>query len=292
MSDRRAACAECGESFTTNQPNRKYCGKSCRDKARHRNYYAKHGPKLQVQVRECIVCGVTFTAHRASSQLRRKHGDQYRRTCSRECGAASIARTCADCGAKCGGSKRCEACKFERSRPRCPVVTGTECKWCGVFLVKWTGGRRARGGNGYCSRACWDMVNDPRRRMVTQIHYADCRECGTFFVGPLRKYFCSQLCAIRASNRDRRHRERAAGVRLSGSITLREVAVRDGWRCHLCGKKVPDRESRSRDLDPTIDHLIPLSDGGEHVPENVALAHFLCNSTRGARGTVQLRLAS
>jgi len=36
-------------------------------------------------------------------------------------------------------------------------------------------------------------------------------------------------------------------------------------------------------LAPTIDHLIPLADGGSDSPANVATAHFLCNSTKGER---------
>jgi 5-methylcytosine-specific restriction endonuclease McrA len=41
---------------------------------------------------------------------------------------------------------------------------------------------------------------------------------------------------------------------------------------------------------PTIDHLLPLCDGGDDVRANVQLAHFLCNSRRGAGGVVQLAL--
>jgi 5-methylcytosine-specific restriction endonuclease McrA len=42
---------------------------------------------------------------------------------------------------------------------------------------------------------------------------------------------------------------------------------------------------------PTIDHIIPLSAGGDDTKANVRLAHFLCNSRRGNRGDVeQLKL--
>jgi 5-methylcytosine-specific restriction endonuclease McrA len=41
---------------------------------------------------------------------------------------------------------------------------------------------------------------------------------------------------------------------------------------------------------PTIDHLIPISEDGEDAPANVQLAHFICNSIRGAGGVVQLAL--
>lgn len=54
-----------------------------------------------------------------------------------------------------------------------------------------------------------------------------------------------------------------------------DIALRDNWRCHLCGKKV-SRATWS------LDHLIPLIRGGNHTPDNVALAHRVCNSRRGA----------
>lgn len=74
------------------------------------------------------------------------------------------------------------------------------------------------------------------------------------------------------------------------SFTLREIAERDGWRCHLCNRKVPDRPFRSRPLDATIDHLVPVSAGGDHTRANVALAHFACNWKRADVGPAQLRL--
>ena len=33
-------------------------------------------------------------------------------------------------------------------------------------------------------------------------------------------------------------------------------------------------------LAATLDHIVPLSCGGEHSEANVQLAHFLCNSTK------------
>jgi 5-methylcytosine-specific restriction endonuclease McrA len=62
-----------------------------------------------------------------------------------------------------------------------------------------------------------------------------------------------------------------------------EIAQRDNWRCHMCGRKVTQRTW-------SIDHLIPLSKGGNHTRRNVALAHFKCNASRGNRGKAQLLL--
>jgi hypothetical protein len=64
------------------------------------------------------------------------------------------------------------------------------------------------------------------------------------------------------------------------------IIARDKSICHICKKPV-------RKVDITLDHLIPLSQGGPHTAQNLAVAHFSCNSRRGAgRLPAQLRLFS
>ena len=68
------------------------------------------------------------------------------------------------------------------------------------------------------------------------------------------------------------------------AITLRKLAERDNWRCHICGKRVSEKRW-------SMDHLVPLSKGGPHTFANVALAHLKCNQRRGVdRLPAQLRL--
>lgn len=60
------------------------------------------------------------------------------------------------------------------------------------------------------------------------------------------------------------------------------VADRDGWVCWLCGTDV-DREARwPNTLCASLDHVVPLSRGGQHTYTNVRLAHFICNTRRQA----------
>lgn len=73
-------------------------------------------------------------------------------------------------------------------------------------------------------------------------------------------------------------------------ITLREIAERDGWKCHLCGEHVEDQPYDYRASDGTLDHLIPVADGGTHTRDNVRLAHMGCNAKRNTGGEVQLLL--
>jgi 5-methylcytosine-specific restriction endonuclease McrA len=82
-------------------------------------------------------------------------------------------------------------------------------------------------------------------------------------------------------------RERTAE---SEPYTLEEIAARDRYICGLCRKRVA-MTKRVPDLRaPTVDHLLPLSDGGSDTKANVQLAHFSCNARRHTGGVVQLAL--
>jgi 5-methylcytosine-specific restriction endonuclease McrA len=76
-------------------------------------------------------------------------------------------------------------------------------------------------------------------------------------------------------------------------ISWRTVGERDSWICHLCLKKVPQQPGKAKSpKGATVDHLIPLARGGEHVWKNVALAHRYCNVSRSTEGIAQLKLVS
>ena len=61
------------------------------------------------------------------------------------------------------------------------------------------------------------------------------------------------------------------------------IYERDKWRCHLCGGQVDRLLSGNDRMGPTLDHVVPLSKGGEHSNANVALAHRICNIRKGNR---------
>jgi len=78
----------------------------------------------------------------------------------------------------------------------------------------------------------------------------------------------------------RRARKLAAFVEF---VTVTELLRRDRRRCGLCQRIVAKK-------DASIDHIIPLSRGGEHSYRNTQLAHLECNRQKGARSRGQLRL--
>jgi 5-methylcytosine-specific restriction endonuclease McrA len=79
--------------------------------------------------------------------------------------------------------------------------------------------------------------------------------------------------AKRAENENRRRvRKRAGRVEKVDPWAIYE---RDGGRCHICGRHVAKK-------DMSLDHLIPVSKGGDHLAVNIRLAHLRCNIKRGA----------
>jgi hypothetical protein len=77
----------------------------------------------------------------------------------------------------------------------------------------------------------------------------------------------------------RRMRKISATVEV---VKRNEVYQRDGGRCHICGKLVPKHWH--------LDHLVPLSQGGEHSYKNVAVSCVVCNLRKGTKRCAQLRL--
>lgn len=93
----------------------------------------------------------------------------------------------------------------------------------------------------------------------------------------------------RAANSDRRYannaRRRALlrGAPVRDQIRKSDVWERDRGICHLCGKRANPRDWH-------LDHLLPLSCGGDHSMNNVAVSHPSCNLRKKNTGPSQLRL--
>lgn len=81
---------------------------------------------------------------------------------------------------------------------------------------------------------------------------------------------------------------RTRGSADAENFSLDEIFERDSGLCHLCGQKVARKTKRRRD-GPSMDHIVPVSQGGPHTRENVALAHFSCNASRRVRHVEEFR---
>jgi 5-methylcytosine-specific restriction endonuclease McrA len=62
-----------------------------------------------------------------------------------------------------------------------------------------------------------------------------------------------------------------------------DIAQRDRWTCSLCGQRILRNAKVPHPRALTMDHVVPISEGGDDAPWNVKAAHFRCNSVKGNR---------
>lgn len=146
------------------------------------------------------------------------------------------------------------------------------------------------------------------REFLDTIHV--CKECGKrFTMRELRESnpwnfsdsptFCSLSCSHRYHGRISKHRRREKKRAGDCDLSLRELDERDNHTCYLCGGQTDWNDYRvdgsgnfvAGDMYPSMDHVIPLADGGTHTDGNLRIAHRLCNALKGDRSVDEAREA-
>lgn len=146
------------------------------------------------------------------------------------------------------------------------------------------------------------------REFLDTIHV--CKECGReFTLRELREdnpwnfsdkpTFCSLSCSHRYHGRIARHRRREKKRAGDCDLSLRELDERDNHTCYLCGRQTDWNDYRvdcsgnfvAGDMYPSMDHVIPLADGGTHTEGNLRIAHRLCNALKGDRSVEEAMAA-
>jgi len=103
-----------------------------------------------------------------------------------------------------------------------------------------------------------------------------CREC--------KKSYDAEYRVTNAGKRRESHARRRALTRGVGSERLSVAALwaRDDGICALCGEAVDVGLKYPNPRSWSIDHVMPLSLGGQHRMDNVRITHLDCNVRRGA----------
>jgi hypothetical protein len=225
------------------------------------------------------------------------------------------------------------SCRLSRPKPAPVPKTVVPCAHCGADFDKWhprqrfcskrcnrvDETRRARARNNpdhrrhgvcmHCSGTCRVFVCDVcreqkkreralaikehrrvngRKKYKKPIKRGVCRRCEV----KCENYVCNDCQRDVVEQGRRKYRERLQGIK-SEPYTSREIAERDGWRCQLCRKPVNPRKRHPDPMCASIDHIVPISQGGTDVRANVQLAHLFCNMSKGNRAVPdgeQLRL--
>lgn len=112
-----------------------------------------------------------------------------------------------------------------------------------------------------------------------------CKQCGKPFFGDI--LYCSTECQNRAKNSSHAKAIKRANI-IDNTITLDKLYRRDKGICWICGGMCDYEDNRVNErgffivgkMYPSIDHVYPLSKGGDHTWGNVKLAHHYCNTLK------------
>ena len=261
------ACPRCGVVFNCAYVSqdravlvRKYCSRECRSQASSDVLSGRGKPPNA----ECERCGAPFTKGKQASK----------RFCSYRCGKA----------AKAGWIKRvpmacawCDKPIVRQIRPDCPrSFCDAACRM--AYAVCVTRGKSSQPWSPPRPKP-QPLPDSPRPRFA----YGTCPQCGESFMQDLRvtttTLYCSSKCGDKAGRDRRRARKRDAYV---ADVWRPRIYKRDGYRCQICGGKLAMGKSVPHPKAPTIDHIIPLAEGGTHEPANCQAAHFMCNATKSS----------
>ena len=235
-------------------------------------------------------------------------------------------KPCPQCGGKCGlNSQLCPSCRRANRAPKprdclfclvpfTPKVkttakycstdcrnthkyrltkdaehgTPAECAWC---FTLFTSSSHRPCCSSKCSTARDQHYLTWRRPFVCQLPTCvDCDVVISMSTHGKRCPSCQITFDVRRLNFSEARRKRAERDG-DTDIHWRPLGDRDAWTCHLCGLRVQKVAGSAKSAHgATVDHLVPISEGGTHTWDNVALAHRSCNLSRGVGGSVQLRM--
>ena len=241
-------CAACGSIFYAQNENQVCCSSECGlAMGRKKKYYI------------CQYCGQPFWKPNA---VRKRY-------CCKECQQAARHD---------GAVERHKGL----SPPPEPEAYQRKCLWRGEpFETKYP-------NNLYCSPTCSYEGNKRLRRdqwrAEYQPHVFHCKECArlvTTECGHTKSEFCSEECSEKFRAREyKNHRKEQMKEAFKSPVYFKRIYARGQGLCQICGLPVPYDKSPDKLWAATIDHIIPLSKGGTHEPNNCQLTHRLCNSIK------------
>ena len=149
-----------------------------------------------------------------------------------------------------------------------------------------------------CSRYCGELLRGrtpggtPKR--LKPFYVAQCKIClDLIFSLQPNRVLCENPECFKISNRQHglaqyaknperfktaAHRRRAIfNSVFVEDVKLSKVANRDKWICHLCNQPVEKGLKNRNPKMASLDHVIPISKGGEHSYSNTKLSHYECN---------------
>ena len=259
MSDGTCLCARCGASFEVTRPNKRFCSERCRKRAEGQRLRSSRSASARV-FRTCVMedCRTEFEC--STGSLRRFCSERCRRRAKER--RRRIKRSSWPCavdgcdGAGVNSSQLCDmhadrrksGIPFDRPKYAQPKLS-TRPPFCTV--------------DG-CSKKTW--YRDRCKRHYLEFHARQGKEWAIVEYEP--GGYRSKTAVYGGSY---------------GVVDRFAVFERDDWVCQLCGEPVDPSVAGPDPLAASLDHIVPVSFGGDHSIENAQLAHLGCNAAKGNR---------
>jgi len=140
-----------------------------------------------------------------------------------------------------------------------------------------------------CSSSCYEKRSEALWLQDKNSRFGPprtCKQCAKVFTygGDAFKEFCSRSCASecaketkRRSSQIRRARKAKATIEHFGPTY---ILKRDDYICQACGVKTRPDKKPTHPQYPNVDHIVPLSMGGEHSKKNCRCVCASCNSKK------------
>lgn len=249
---RKVKCKSCGLEHETVKTHTKFCSDKCRVV-----YNKKNGGSL---TKQCAWCNKEIKTYKKNRVF-----------CNNDCYRLYV-----------------DSQPRKEPEPYVHVLkTERKCKQCGSTFKATSGVSRT-----LCSYECRSANSSAlsvrKRREENILNDRECINCGVVFNSQYNVRACSQECSNKYMNRlkEYKRRKRLLGNgRIDKDITLDKLIKRDKNVCYLCGLECNKKDFH---LDgsgyfitgkgyPSVEHIKPVSKGGEHTWDNVKLAHHYCN---------------
>lgn len=225
--------------------------------------------------------------------------------CSPACFSATHERRCEECGtafaANPGADSRkfcslvCNAAYQSRTRGAAPRVGRTCIQCAATFKANNAEQRTCSHECARAYRAAHKPAPEPKLPKPSRVYFPVCKGCGRVFCArSAAKRWCSYRCQVNdVAERINSLYALACDMKRPGEsrawrkVLLGYLVERDGDRCGICRKRVDlslRSGTRGNPMGPSVDHIVPRSQGGSDDLTNLRLAHWKCNNRRGNRG--------
>ena len=184
------------------------------------------------------------------------------------------------CSRKCYFEAKAAA---KAAKPERIHVVTRQCKGCGSEFVA------NRGNQVYCCESCRPKEKSVWVSIMPSSKVCKC--CGKEYkpvsTGGMPSDYCSDKCRESVSRSGKRIQKAKRKAMLKGatveSVDPFRVFDRDKWKCKLCGVSTPRRKRGTySDNAPELDHILPLSKGGEHSYVNTQCSCRKCNGLKSS----------